>query len=471
MSACCSKRKRKPKRKGYILVFGTLFIALVLMPFMGLAIDAGLLYLAHSMLSAAADAATIAGAGALSRGSDDTAQRSNAVATANAYFYANFPIGYLGSTNLQVNSVAATDSTYMRSLTTTASVDVPLIFMRVLNLNSRTISVSTKSTRRDINIIIVMDRSGSLSTSYNGQPAACSPLKAAAVNFVDQFAEKRDNVGLITFATSSNVDFAPAMTFKTTVKSYLNSVNCTGATSSAQALWQGYEELVKLNQNGALNAILFFTDGRPTAVTEDFPLRGNCATNYASPMRGVMTLGYSGTTPVTAMGLYNWIAPSLPPLSSDLAVLANRTQCSFASDQTNVSSDVSNAPTSDYWGNSLTATGYRTVSYSGAGLNVTNAQNVENFATNAADHAALRIRRGDPDPLLGNRSLSGVVIYTIGYGGDLDGVLLQRIANDPSLTPNPVAAGNLGRYYNAPTTSDLNQAFLQVASQMLRIAQ
>jgi len=39
------------------------------------------------------------------------------------------------------------------------------------------------------------------------------------------------------------------------------------------------------------------------------------------------------------------------------------------------------------------------------------------------------------------------------------------------LTPNPVAAGNLGRYYNAPTTSDLNQAFLQVASQMLRIAQ
>jgi hypothetical protein len=49
--------------------------------------------------------------------------------------------------------------------------------------------------------------------------------------------------------------------------------------------------------------------------------------------------------------------------------------------------------------------------------------------------------------------------------------LLQRIANDPTLSPNPVAAGNTGRYYNAPTTSDLNQAFMQVASEMLRIAQ
>jgi hypothetical protein len=60
------------------------------------------------------------------------------------------------------------------------------------------------------------------------------------------------------------------------------------------------------------------------------------------------------------------------------------------------------------------------------------------------------------------------VIYCIGYGGDVDSVLLQRIANDPSLTNHPVGAGNQGRHYNAPT-SDLNLAFTQGASQMLRI--
>jgi Mg-chelatase subunit ChlD len=471
MSACCSKRKRAPREKGYILVFGTLFIALVLLPFMGLAIDVGLIYLAQSRLSAASDAATIAGAGALARGNDDTSQRNNAVATANAYFYANFPSGFLWTSNLQVNSVAATDATHLRSITTTASVDMPLIFMGMLNLHSHTISVTSKATRRDINIMVVMDRSGSLSTSYNGQPAACNPLKAAAVNFVDQFAETRDNLGLITFATSSNIDYMPATTFKTTVESYLNQVNCTGATSSAQALWQGYDQLVRLNQAGALNAILFFTDGRPTAVTEDFPVTGACATHGSNPKRGVLTLGYSNGVPSSPMGLYNWTAPGPPPLASDLTVISDKTSCSFSSNQGNVATDLSYAPFTDIWGNSLTATGYRTVTNSGAGLNEANAQNVENFSTNAADHAALRIRRGDPDPAQGNRSLSGVVIYSIGYGGDVDGVLLQRISNDPSLNPNPVAAGNTGRYYNAPTPSDLNQAFMQVASQMLRIAQ
>ena len=113
---------------------------------------------------------------------------------------------------------------------------------------------------------------------------------------------------------------------------------------------------------------------------------------------------------------------------------------------------------------------FRSVTTSGAGLSVTSGQNVENFATNAADHAALRIRRGDADPLNGNLSLPGVVIYSIGLG-NVDSVLLERIANDPSLTPNPVAAGNNGRYVYAANATELNLAFTQVASQLLRLAQ
>ena len=117
--------------------------------------------------------------------------------------------------------------------------------------------------------------------------------------------------------------------------------------------------------------------------------------------------------------------------------------------QDNVTADVSYAPLTDYWGNSLTATGYQTVTTSGAGLSIATGQNVENFSTNAADHAGLRIRRGDPDALNGNRTLPGVMIFSIGLG-DVDAVLLKRIANDPSLTPNPVAAGNLGATSTQP---------------------
>ena len=52
----------------------------------------------------------------------------------------------------------------------------------------------------------------------------------------------------------------------------------------------------------------------------------------------------------------------------------------------------------------------------------------------------------------------------------MDDVLLKRMANDPSLVPNPVAAGNTGRYVYAADATQLDLAFTRVASEMLRLA-
>ena len=207
---CAARAGNRRGRRGYVLLTTAAMVLLVLVPAIGLSIDVGMMYLVQSRLSAASDAAALAGARALARGSDDSTQRSNAESTANTYFYSNFPAGYFASTNLQVSNVAATDSTYMRSITTTASVDLPFIFMRSLSLDHVTLHASAKSTRRDVNVMIVMDRSTSLTNS-----GSCAPLKAAAVNFVEKFAESRDNLGLITFATSSRVDVHLTTTFKT----------------------------------------------------------------------------------------------------------------------------------------------------------------------------------------------------------------------------------------------------------------
>lgn len=459
MSGCCSRRG-KPRRKGYVLVFGVLMLCLILVPAAGLAIDVGMMYLTQSLLSAASDGAALAGARALSRGSDDAAQRANAEATATAYLHANFPSGYMWSKNLEVTSVAATDSTYVRSLTTSVRVDLPLVFLRFFRVDNSAVSTSAKATRRDANVIIIMDRSGSLANS-----GACAPLKAAAIHFVDKFAEGRDNVGLITFATSSRTDAALGTTFKASIENTLNLVNCTGATSSAQALWQGYQRLVALNQPGALNAIIFFTDGRPTATTAEYPIKSTSPCNPKVPPKlGVLTFG--GTTP---QGLFTQDAGP-QPMSSDVTRIP-APFCKFTtSGATYVTTDVQYAPTTDYWGNSLTATGYLNVSYSGGGLSVTSATNIQNFSTNAVDHAGLRVRRGDPDPSQANQSLAGVVIFSIGLG-DVDEILLKRIANDPSLLPNPVAAGTPGKYVYAANATDLDQAFTRVASEVLRLAQ
>jgi Mg-chelatase subunit ChlD len=462
MSGWFSRSRHRKGRKGYILLLSGLTTLMILLPAIGLAIDLGVVYLVQTLLSASADAAVLAGARALSRGSDDAAQHASAESTANTFFRANFRTGYLSSSHLQVSSLATTDQTYLRSVATTASVSVPLIFMRVFGITDITLHASSTATRRDVNIMIIMDRSGSLTNSNS-----CTPLKAAAVGFVEKFAEGRDYLGLVTFATSSRVDRALSTTFKTSVESTLNSVVCTGGTNSSQALWQGYRQLVGLAQNGALNAIVFFTDGRPTAVTATYPIKSSSSCTSKTAKLGVLTLGYNGTTPSSAMGLYNQDAPA-QPFSSDLALISSRNNCAFDNSTTQVSSDVQYAPTTDYWGNSLTATAYRTTTASGAGLSLA-AQNVENFSINAADHAALRIRRGDSDPTQGNKSLTGVAVFTIGLG-DVDSVLLKRMANDPTLSPNPVASGRQGRYVYAADATALDLAFTRVASEILRLA-
>ena len=450
-------------RRGFVLLVAAAMVFLVLLPAIGLSVDVAMMYLVQMRLSAASDAASLAGARALNRGSDDATQRANAEATADTYFYSNFPSGYFGTSNAHVQNVAAIDSTSMRSITSTASVDLPLVFLRALGRDHITLQTSSKSTRRDVNIMIVMDRSGSLATS-----GACAPLKAAAVNFVAKFAEGRDNVGLITFATSSRVDVALSMTFKTSVTSTLNSVTCTGATNSAQALWEAYVELAGLAQAGALNVIVFFTDGRPTAVTENFPIltTSPCTPLHTAPPKlGVITLAS------VAQGLYTWAAPA-QPLASDISVITGHAGCKFyTKDATYVTTDVAYAPPTDYWGNSLKpANAYLAVTTSGAGFSIATAANVQNFSTNAADNAAFRIRGGAPDVNHANRTLAGVTIFSIGLG-DVDDVLLKRIANDRSLTPNPVAAGNQGLYVYAANATELDQAFTRVASEMLRLAQ
>jgi Flp pilus assembly protein TadG len=468
MFASCSNAPaegggKRRERRGFVLLTAGAMVLLVLLPSIGLAVDVGLMYLVNSLLSAAADAASLAGARALARGTDDSAQRANAESTANTYFHSNFPSGFFGTANLLVSNVATTDSTYMRSITTTASVDLPFLFMRALGKDHVTLSSTAKATRRDVNVMFVMDRSTSLTNS-----GSCAPLKAAAINFVEKFAESRDNVGLVTFATSSLVDVHLTTSFKTPVENTLNSVICSGGTNSAQALWQGYQELAGLAQTGALNVILFFTDGRPTAVTEDFPYKANCTSHLTHV--GVLTPGYntSGVVTNTIYGLYKNVATA-QPMATDQTVITDNAGCSFRTDQTKVTSDIAYAPLFDHWGNALNATAYRSVTTSGAGLSITVGQNVENFSTNAADHAALRIRRGDPDSQNGNRTLAGVTIYSIGLGA-VDDVLLKRMANDPSLVPNPVAAGNPGRYVYAADATQLDLAFTRVASEMLRLA-
>ena len=465
-------KPRTLKERGISLIFTAMTLVFIV-PMVGLAIDAGILYTVKGKLQMAVDAASLAAARALSRGNDDTTQQSNATAEAEAYVLLNFPSGYfnVATPTFGVNNsgISIDESVAnQRSVSVTAYVNAPLYFLRWLGTNNTTVSATATAVRRDVNVAIVMDRSGSLAISNS-----CTPLKGAAVSFVNKFANGRDNVALVTFATSSMPDFPIADNFQTAspgVPTILNSVNCTGGTNTGQGLWQGYQQLVTLNQPNALNVVLLFTDGYPNTFTATYPIKSSSSCTNKNPKTGVLAAGYSNpltqpTTPSAIFGIMNSLATT-QPMASDQTPGPPTAQggdagCSYASNLQSVANDIQSIPTLDFWGNNMN-TGYQPVTMSGGTISVT-PMSVQNAGWNAADNAALRIRQSTTIP--------NIRIFSIGLGnsGGVPADFLERTANDPRAS-NFDSNYPAGTYVYAPQASDISDAFAQVASAILHLA-
>lgn len=119
----------------------------------------------------------------------------------------------------------------------------------------------------------------------------------------------------------------------------------------------------------------------------------------------------------------------------------------------------------DIYGNStsgyrafLGSSPYKIVNYSSVYNN-----NMAIAATNAADNAATAIRNDTLNP----------VIYSIGLGGASDApaeTFMRRVANDPG-SPIYDSSKPTGMYVYAPNKAQLKDAFIRIASMVLRLAQ
>src|SRR5260370_21675826 len=110
--------------------------------------------------------------------------------------------------------------------------------------------------------MLLIDRSTSLSDT-----GSCPALASDAKLFVQSFSNNRDRMGLVTFGTYYNVDFAPSFNFQTTLTTMLGNLQCSGFTNSAAAFSTAYATLKALGDLNALNVIVFFTDGIPNTIT------------------------------------------------------------------------------------------------------------------------------------------------------------------------------------------------------------
>ena len=388
--------------------------------------------------------------------------------------------------------------------------------MQILGFHRTTVRATGTASRRDVNLILVLDRSGSMAASNS-----CEPMKAAARHFVSQFANGRDRLGLITFGMTYLTAYPPSLNFKTsspTLDSVLGSIQCSGGTGTAQALWKAYELLRAINEPGSLNLIVFFTDGLPNGITAEFPIKtrsdtryGYGADGYSSTSRlytvlpstcrdaegdmydrnaGASSAQYSAPhwnpnwTPAPKLGVLAAVGSGTASTGGTYGItfmeatslsqhnetpISDSAGCRFASNGWYVRRDIAFIPEADYFGNPTT--GYVSVPrfssgpYAG-GIRPDLPVAVGNASKNAADNAARRMRR-DPD--------FSVTIYAIGLGDPNsndppDHDFMRRVANDP-LSPAYDSSEPTGLYVFAPNNTQLNQAFARVASEILRIAQ
>ncbi len=488
-------RNPRRQRRGVAIVYTTLTL-LVFLPMVGLAIDGAILYFLKLRLQQAVDAGVLAGARSLSRGEDIASQAANAEAIANMFFDANFPEGFWGTTNLTRTPVVTETDTRLRRVHMTASVDAPLYFMRVLGHEFAHLEVVAEAHRRDVNIMMVLDRSGSMD-----QAQACDDLRDAATSFANKFSVGRDRLGLITFNGAYSLDFAPSFDFQPGIVEQISQIDCGGWTGMSQALWKGYEELVNINDQGALNVILFFTDGRPTALTASWEVKklederlyynypyqpevrmdpSECrdgsgltwrnAAWWPLPKVGFIAAGRYRGDPFNpygpTYGIYRHDVKATEPTPINFV---DSLGCYFASNARYVRRDIAYIPETDLYGNS-TDNGYKPVPRYPAGpyagkIRVDSPQALRYAAYNATDDAAYRIR---------NDAALRPVIYVIGLGGVLnaeppDHELMRRMANDPA-SPVYDRSKPAGLYVYAPGPEQLNEAFLRVASEILRLA-
>jgi Flp pilus assembly protein TadG len=440
--------------RGAVLVAAALMIV-VFVPMMGLIIDGGILYFMKLRLSQACDASALAGARSLNRGDLDQ-QKANAVGVASRFFDANFPDGFWSTTGRSVTAtVSQDDATRVRWVTVAAQADAPLYFMRILGKTSAHLSVTAEARRRDVNILLVVDRSSSMNNA-----GAIPALKTAAKAFVDKFAEGRDKVGLLVFGGSYIVAYHPATTFKTQVDAQIDGIAGEGNTGSAQALWKAYNELQNLNEPGALNVIVFFTDGLPNGITADFqpllkPL--STCTDKLTPKVGFLAQWGGDVDPGPTAGVINTLATSVG--SANEVKIANSAGCAFAADLTRIREDIARMPDADYWGDATT--GYKPVDLTRVDLPT----QVVAASINAADNAARRIR---------SDAALRPYIYTIGLGGTTaeghDDEFMRRVSNDPQ-AGNYDPTQSTGLFVWSPSPAQLQDAFQRIASEVLRLSQ
>ncbi len=396
--------------RGAILALVTL-LGIVILGLTGLVVDMGIAYVNKAQISRAVDAGSLAGARSLRQGEDVAQSQALALAEIN---------GASPATGALVDVQFGTNAEGEATVSVSASRVMPTIFLRALGVNELPISSGAMAAVPPVDMTLVLDQSGSLSTY-----CAWDDLQTASKLFVEQFDDDIDQMALVSFALRAVDRFNIDHDFTTSIRNQINAMTSAGDTNAAEGLRFAYLQMQSAAiRDRSVKVVVFFTDGRPTAF------------------RGVLGTGgpAGGGSP---MGPFNPVGAAQDRI---MAVYTSGNQVRGYFNNPN-SLPINSIPA---------ANGCVNVS---SCFTTWNEAAVRTKSRNAALEVASAIRA------------EGVYIYSIGLGDPLAGPLLapdlpylRQISNEDGVVS---ASQPQGKVYFAPSEEELVTVFNQVAQDLL----
>ena len=187
-------------QKGSILI-QTALAGTILVGMLGIGVDLGRAYLYRSKLSGALDAAALAGSKAFHSPTRD--------AEIQAFFNSNFKSDFMEGT---VKPLVITEvDTVTKTLDVSTSADLDTVFMRIFGFDDISIGASAETTSKQtgLQLVMVLDNTGSMRSSDSGT-VRITALKTAANTLVNSlFGDEAENdklqISIVPYVTTVNV--------------------------------------------------------------------------------------------------------------------------------------------------------------------------------------------------------------------------------------------------------------------------
>ena len=254
------------QERGSVIIMGA-FALLAVIAVSGLAIDSGRYFAVRAELAKAVDAGALAGARVLASGP------SRAEAAAQEYAEMNFTSDYMSTTSHGFSSTIDPDPASAK-IAVRGTAAMPTTFLRVLGLTTVTVRAFAEAERPPLSVALVLDNSGSLDRSFAGIDAI-GYLRTAAGEFIGYFSDDMDQMSLTLFSTGTENHFSLGHNFASSIGTTITGMQAVANTNLSDGLLDGYQQLRSDQNPASIQCIVFFTDGRPTALRDVFMVNGN----------------------------------------------------------------------------------------------------------------------------------------------------------------------------------------------------